>query len=258
MGLLCVATLTPARAATADGALWSLWQRHLAVTNHAAMAAACADFATEPRHGALAPVAYVFAGWHLLRGGHLTNAVEVLTALAARGDTPVRQGCAEIARTWLTRVDAAVLKDALHRHYLRAVAFPKKLTDLRTEGRQDAIRYKDRWGRDWTYRLVGFQSLPGLRNQKYSLRSPVLGDDTALAPALARPYAATIDLRPVRHVSGGAGHATWEFDGPAAESRKVLLTVGAASGDTRFLYAGEAVLVLANREYCNVYLRPRE
>lgn len=259
-GLLAVllgAAVGSASAESADGALWLLWQRHEAETNHASIANACEAFAARPEYQSLAPVAAVLGSWHRLKAGRTVEATALLQPLLSASGSPIEIACAEIARAWLTRVDALRLGHALRRHYVKKVAFPETLAQLLLPEGMPPVPLTDRWGRDWAYRLTGFETLPGLRDQKYRLSSPVLKDGTDLAVALARPYAGAIQCAPTRLVSSSGGQQTWEFAGPGDDKKRVVVSCGAKNGDIHFIYGGTAVIVLADRDYCRAILRPR-
>ena len=84
------------------------------------------------------------------------------------------------------------------------------------------------------------------------LQSSVLGETTELAKALKLPYAAGIDLRPVRLVSGAAGTAVL-FE---AGTEKPLLTVGTAQGRVTFAWMGAETIVLSNGDHWQLLRRP--
>lgn len=243
--------------ASDERGLWSLWQQHVERPDrHEDLAVACLKFAEGPASGSLSVVGGSLAAWHFLAAQDHKRARELLDSQVARPAGALGEAAAEIARTWLTRMDLEDLRRALKERYLADVAYPDELRQLAKGAGNGAPRMQDRWGKAWHYRLTGFKRLRGLRNQKYELWSRTLGAGSDLRVALAREYADTIPLTAVRIVPSAPGREVIQLRDHNTED-DIYLAAGAASGHTRLAYLGTHLVVLSSREHWLVLPRPR-
>lgn len=239
-----------------ERAFWDVWKLHSSTTNrHAEVLAACEGFATAAPADPLLPVTRHIAAWRLLKLGRHDEAAAILTPMVRDGAEGMQKVASDIARAWLTRLDRETLKDALQKVYLREVAFPDRL-DVWANDTTNAPPLTDRWGKTWQYGLVGFKHIPGLRNQKYALRSRILLRHSDLAAALDVPYADRIRLKPVRLKTLDSGKALIEFD-PGDDTGPALLTVGARHGLVALAYVGEHILLLGDGDHWKALSKPR-
>ncbi|NQU38381.1 MAG: hypothetical protein HQ523_00335 [Lentisphaerae bacterium] len=239
-----------------EQAFWAVWKLQSAPTNQPTeVIAACEAFETAAPADPLAIVARQFRAWQLLKLGRHGEAAALLSPMIKRGANGIDQGAADIARAWLTRLDAELVKAALQKLYLRDVAYPAQL-DVWADTPTQAPPLVDRWSKSWDYRLVGFEHLPGLRNQKYRLQSNILRADSELAPALARPYADRIDLQPLRLKPMAAGAPLVEFK-TNDQAGQALLASETHHGDILFAYMGDHILLLADHDHWKAVARPR-
>jgi hypothetical protein len=229
--------------------------------DRAAVIAACGEFEKKRPGDPLTSVTRGITAWHLLQSGERKPAVQVLTRMAsaavpARPDA-LREAAVNMGRTWLTRLDREQVKAGLKTLYLRDVEYPESLEALKSLPGDIRPPLTDRWGKPWSYRLVGFRKLTGLANQKYELQARLLGRDSDLAEALQRPYAEGITLKPVKLVSAQAGRGVVQFTPPADASGEVILAVGAREGRVVFAYMGAKLIVLSDGNHWSVQPKPR-
>ncbi len=254
---LCLVALLAGPARGADEvAFWNLWKTHLAGTSkHKEAIAACDAFERNNPGDAFIVVARQFKAWHLLKQGRNEKAIALLTPLMKSGAKGLEKAASDLARGWLTRLDREIVKNALQEVYKHEVAYPEKL-NVWKRGATGAPPLADRWGRSWDYRLTGFSRIPGLRNQKYGLRSILLGDVSDLDAALALPYAAQISLRPLslRHVASGPPLVEFETD---TDGGKATLAVGRRHERTLFAYMGDRIILVADYTHWKVLPKPK-
>ena len=248
-----------------EAALLSLWARHAAdPDDHAGLAAACESFVERYEGAPLTLLARGLQGWHLLKAGQPEAAAQVLErVLEEAGDGPaegaagaqlLRAAAADVARSWLTRMDREQVKQALRAYYLRQIAYPESLDAVWSLPEARGGPATDRWGHAWSYRPVGFQGLVGLRGQRYELRSPILGPDSDLQRALARPYGADMAIEPAG-TGVGPDRETVRFTRKRADGGRtdLFLRVGTTGDGILFCYRGPRILVLSDRTYWKVF-----
>ena len=252
---LFLGLLTTAQPAD-ERAFWNVWTRHAAATNrHAEIIAACEAFEKANPDDPLIVVTRQLASWRLLKLRRIDDAAALLAPMANSTATSLDTAASRIARAWLTRIDRDTVKAALQQIYLRDVGYPETL-DALTKRTADAPTPVDRWGRPWNYRLVGFQHIRGLPNQKYELRSAILGADSDLAGALAAPYGGRIRLHPIRLKTIVSGKPLVEFD-TGANAGSAVLSVGAKHDRVTFAYMGDRIILLSDGSHWKAVPTPR-
>jgi hypothetical protein len=243
----------------AEAALGRLWQAHMqAGDRHEAVIEACGRFEKTFPSSPFTVVVSSLAAWHLLKAGRNDDAERILRGLASLEEEPLARAGDEISRRWLTRLDRERVKVALREYYLRHIAYPQTLDQLKSLPASRQAPLTDRWGKPWSYRTVRLRHIAGVADQDYALRSVMLGEWSDLAEALKRPYAATIQLRPVKAVSVAAdGQPVVMFESPRGSGvEQVLMTSGARAGDIIFAHAGGRLLLLSDGDYWLVLERP--
>jgi hypothetical protein len=244
----------PAVGAPDEKSLWELWSlQSEAPDRHAEIAAACAAFEARAADDPLAAVSAGLRAWHLLKAGRTAAAEQVLAGMVSTRYDPLAKSGTRIARAWLTRIDREKVMGALRRHYARHVEFPATLAELAAE--PQTVPRVDRWGNDWSYRLIGFRRLRGLPAQRYELLSTMLGRDSDLAAALARPYAGRIAIRPAG-LMATADPPTVQFAQPGSEADRVYMSVGGEADGVTFAYLGTRLVVLADADHWWIGPRP--
>lgn len=245
-----------AQAEANEKAVWSIWKMVESGTNaHSAVIAACEKFREDNPNDPLVEVTRGFAAWHLLKAGNRPAAAGLLTAMEKKSATPLESACAEMARTWLTRIEMENVKLALTKVHRRDIEYPESLDALTKLPEGSRPRMTDRWGKRWTYSLVGFNFLEGFRNQKYKLQSRALGEDSDLAEALELPYAGRINLRPVRTSSPESGLIMFMTTNGTEE--KVMLSEKVSSGNTVLAYSGNRILILSDGNHWKLTGKPQ-
>jgi hypothetical protein len=234
--------------------LWKIWETSTnAVDATATVVTACQDFrAKSPRD----PLGVVVAGleaWHLLRTGNTNAAVALFESMMSVPEpaTALQAAGAEMARSWLTRLDREKVRLALKTIYAKEIAFPVTLEPVKTLKGPRRPPLQDRWGRSWEYRRES--AIQGLSAQQYILESTQLGSRSDLAQALALPYAGGISLAPVRRLPASAD--TIEFVTLAGKS--AVLQAGGTQEGTTIAYVGQNLLVMADGNHWRVVLSPR-
>lgn len=268
--------LAPAGARAAEPnerGLWQLWYQHTTnAPDNEALLTACKTFADPKVFNPLAPVAHSMAAWDLLRLDRKADAAALLTAQLATTDTPLKNGAANLARAWLTRLDRERLRVALQFYYRREVRYPASLNDLFAYAplpKNAVLPKTDRWGSSWRYALTGFKTMPGLMDQRFSLASARLEKSSDLAEALAVPYSGRMRVKPVRMLSAAPGSEVVEVillsgappapdadpQKPAGKTVAVALNSTTAEGMT-LVYVGKLILILHDSDHWMLLPRP--
>jgi hypothetical protein len=248
-----------------ERALWELWQTHTRLPDQpATVVAACRAYVSERPDDRFVPVAQGIEAWHLLRARQTATAVERLELHLDAGPGEVAGGARRLARAWLTRLDRDRLVNALQAYYREEVRYPASMEALfnhpGVEGPGDLPR-TDRWEAPWRYRLVGYEGVPGFRDQRYLLESPVLAGRSDFATALEAGYASRMPLRPTRVTAArGSGKGTtvrFEPTRPGESgSGPVVLSVGGQAQDVYLAYLGSSLVVVCDDLHWAVYPRP--
>jgi len=263
--LLAVPCFCSGQVPTADEKpLWELWQFHLDnVSNHVEVAAKCAEFAKVGQNYQFAVIADGLGAWHLLEAGQQTNAVKILTKLAQLQPTsPLATAAANMGKSWLTRIDRDKIRWALKLYYRQQVEFPETLDVLQTMPPDIRPPAKDRFERNWVYRIVNFKALKGFKNQKYELLSSTLDKKSDFTEALKEPYGASIQMKPIKIMSGSPGRETISFENtaPKKEGDKketVYVAVGSSNGNIMFAHSGQKLIVLSDGSHWAIMLKPK-
>ena len=234
--------------------LWLLWVNNTNnVENHATIVAACREFGAKTNQDPLVVVAKGLEAWHLLKMGNSNEAIRCFGSMLAvpEGASPLQNAGAEMARVWLTRFDREIVRMALKKIYVRDIEFPATLEPINTLKIRKMPPFTDRWGKPWTYRLQS--SIKGMGNQQYLLESTRLGSTSDLVKALARPYAAGINLEPVGDSPDSAG--MYEFASPFKKS--IFLQAGGEMEGIMVAYMGKNIIVLSDGSHWRVVVKPR-
>jgi hypothetical protein len=150
-----------------------------------------------------------------------------------------------MAYAWLSRMDREKVKSALEKEYIHLVAYPESLEVLTTRPKPPPL--KDRWGREWNYRLTGFKLLSGLHGQRYVLESSKLKSASDLNQALARPYGADTQLKFLREISRKAGSEIAELSiEKDSNTSTAVFSLGSSKAGFTYAYRGKGFMILAN------------
>jgi len=271
---LAVATCGPATAQTVapdEKGILTLWTRHVDATeDHAGIGTAARKFSEAAPRDALATVARGIEAWHLLKAGEQEQATKVYTYMlraapppgtAATTTAPLYTAAADMARTWLTRMDRDQVKLALRAYYRKHVEYPETLAAVATLREKPVFPKTDRWGTTWSYRLAPLRIIKDVSGQRYELNSTNLRAWPELADALKLPYAAGIAIEPVKIVTAAPGRQTVQFaragsdEGAAAQD--AYLTLGADSDGVFFAYLGQHLIILSDGNHWKILPKPR-
>jgi len=262
LAFACAALPASGQAVSADAekALYELWQAHVAASNdHEQAYAKCREFSAKTYYYPLTMVADGMAVWHLMKSSQWTNALK----LAARLETitpsfPLADAASTMGKTWLTRVEREKVRSALKYYYRKNVEFPTALEALESLPPEIKPPSRDRFGKNWSYRIINFKYLRGFKNQKYELFSTTLGDKNSdLTNSLARPYASEIQLKPVTLRSGTPGRETYSFERTGEKKETVLISLGSKNNNILFAFCGQRIIILSDGNHWSVMPRPR-
>ncbi len=240
-----------------------IWQQHIKHPDqHAEAIAACRKFSTNNKGDELIRVVQGIEIWHLLKTNQNQEAVEILESHLTSNSSRTGTGAAIMARNWMSLLDIEPVKQALQYYYRKEVGYPKSLDALIGHpGIPVELKFSlnDRWDHPWTYRLTGFKSAPGFRNQRYSISCSMLDTTTDLISALQLPYASEIHALPIYTRTTGNSSVVVEFAnwiGEQEEGQRFLLSVGKKSGDIFLAYVGEKLIIICDRIHWKVLPKP--
>ena len=246
-----------------EKAFVKVWRQHIKHPDqHSEAIAACREFSAGNKGDELVRVVQGIEVWHLLKAKRNQEAVKILESHLTPNTTRTGSGAAILARGWMSLIDIAPVKQALQCYYRKEVGYPESLDALVGHPGIPAelkFRLNDRWDSPWNYRLTGFKSTPGFRNQRYSISSSRLNSTPDLDSALQIPYASGIHIRPIRTRTTGSSTLV-EFTkdlGKQKEGQSFLLSAGRRSGDILLAYVGEKLIVVCDRLHWKVLPKPR-
>ena len=239
-----------------ENGLWQIWVNHTnAAPDHVAIAQACEAFCVKTPADPLSFVAKGLGAWHLLKADKTNEAARLLEPMAVLSSNALEKAGAEIARSWLTRIDREMVRVALKRVYLRDVEFPFSLDTIKNLKGVKQPPITDRWNQPWSYKPAELPTIKGSYRQRYALESSRLGSNSDLAQSLAVPYASRITIKPVRTMDSGGAVETVEFTLPT--QKNALLMVGTEIDGVTFAFAGKSIIVLSDNDYWQVLQKPR-
>ena len=245
-----------ARAADEDGLL-ELWKQHMATPDdHDAVIAACREFSKAHAGDPLLPVVRGLDEWHTLRSGKEDEALAMIEADMALPPSQVNDGARRIAFAWMTRKDREKVAAALQSYYRKEIAYPKDLAQLAAHpklksGPQPPAT--DRFGKPWNYMLTGFEKVKGFADQKYSLRSALLGDVSDLKSAVKLPYASRISVVPQQVIPAPGGTLAVKF---SFGKTTAVVGVGTATGELYVAFVGTKIIVVCDYTHWKIFPRP--
>ena len=253
-GMAAVSVCQAQATAPNENGLWQLWGTSTnAVDDHASVVTACREFRTKTPQDPLAVVAAGMEAWRLLKMGNTQEAIPLLESMLTVPETAsyLQTAGAEMARSWLTRLDREKVRNSLQKLYVRDIEFPVSLESIKTLKIGPMPPLADRWGKPWSYHLGS--SIKDMNSQHYVLESTRLGALTDLATALALPYANLIKLTPVTLLAVSTD--TVKFI--TREGKPAFLQAGASSEGVMVAYLGPNLIVLADENHWRIMLKPR-
>ena len=249
------------RAADEDGLL-ELWKQHMAAPDdHETVIKACRDFSTAHAGDPLLPVVRGIEEWHTLRAGKHDEAFAMFEPDLALPPSPLNDGARRIAFAWITRKDREKVAAALQAYYRKEIAYPKTLEQVAAHPKLKSAPppLNDRFGKPWNYALTGFdkvkgfEKLKGFADQKYSLRSAVLGDLSDIKSAEKLPYAARISAVPQQVIPAPGNLLAVKFNLGKTTS---VIGAGTSAGDLHLAFVGTKIIVVCDYTHWKLFLRP--
>jgi hypothetical protein len=254
--LLVFVSVNTARAADEEG-LISVWRQHLiAPDDHAVAIKACEAFVAAHPADPLVPVARGIEAWHKLRDGRRSEASAIWEADLSLPSSALNDCARRLAFGWMSRFDREKVVEALQAYYKKEVAYPKELSQISIHpGLKNGPKppETDRFGKPWSYTLTGFEKTKGFKDQKYSLRSAVLGDLSELNAAEKLAYGSKIIAVPQRVVTLPNNTLGISFN---VGSGVLLSMVGPGAGDLHLAFVGNKFIVVCDHTHWKILPRP--
>lgn len=245
-----------ARSADEEG-LISLWRQHLmAPDNHELAVKTCEAFVAAHPGDPLVPVARGVEAWHKLRDGRRSEASAIWEADLSLPSSPLNDCARRLAFGWMSRFDREKVVEALQVYYRKEIAYPKELAQISVlPGLKNGPKppETDRFGKPWSYTLTGFEKTKGFKDQKYSLRSVVLGDLSELNAAEKLAYGSKIVAVPQRIVTMPNNTLGISFN---VGSSVLLSMVGPGAGDLHLAFVGNKCIVVCDHTHWKILPRP--
>ncbi|MBN2302652.1 MAG: hypothetical protein JXN60_09065 [Lentisphaerae bacterium] len=250
-----VAAICSAQTVPDEKTLWSIWKMNSDNSDdHKNIINACAKFKKSARSDPFTVVTDGIAAWHYLKIGNRTAATELLTpALSTRSTTTLNKIAAYIARTWLTRIDMEIVKQALEIVYHEEIEYPATLDKLK-EFTVKQPPMTDQWGDPWIYKLVSLKYLTNINGQKYEIESRTLRHNSDLSTALNIPYAAKISLKPS---SLGRDNTTVRFVTTDDTRQDIYIALDSTREGITVAYIGDKLLIISDGNHWAVMPKPK-
>lgn len=237
--------------------LVGVWRQHMAaLENHDLVIKACGAFVAAHPADPLVPVVRGIEAWHKLCDGRRSEASSIWEADLSLPSTPLNDCARRLACGWMSRFDREKVVEALQAYYRKEVAYPKELAQI---GNHPALKNEtrvpetDRFGKPWNYVLTGFEKTKGFKDQKYSLRSPVLGELSELKMAEKLAYGSRIVAVPQRVVTIPNNAMAISF---SVGSGVLLSMLGPGAGDLHLAFIGNKILVVCDHTHWKILPRP--
>ena len=259
--LLIWAASTSCGHAANEAALLELWKGHLASpANHEAVRKACQKFVASNPADPLIPVAQGIEVWHLLQAGNQAEATRILEAqlVADAPPGPVTDGARLLAKGWLTRFDREKAVAALQLYYRKEIAYPPNLEALALHPAIPPLARPpaaDRFGKPWSYQLVGYGNLAGFANQKYLLQSTELGGFSDLRAILKAPYGASIQAELAEVFARDPANVAVKFAIPKT-ARTIVLGIGNNASGLHLAFVGTQIVVVCDAACWKIFPKP--
>jgi hypothetical protein len=249
-------TVNSACAADEEG-LISVWRQHLmAPDDHQVAIKACEAFVAAHPADPLVPVVRGIEAWHKLRDGRRSEASAIWEADLSLPSSPLNDCARRLAFGWMSRFDREKVAEALQAYYKKEVAYPKELAQISIHpGLKNGPKppETDRFGKPWSYTLTGFEKTKGFKDQKYSLRSVVLGDLSEINAAEKLAYGSKIIAVPQRVVTLPNNALGISFN---VGTSVLLSMVGPGAGDLHLAFVGNKFIVVCDHTHWKILPRP--
>lgn len=262
---LCNAqTPSGATAASDEKSLWETWKlQQEKPGEYGTVSTNWLEIAKNNPKDPLAIVAISIASWNMLKMDNKDAAAKLMKlAMSTTKTDPLSSAAANMARTWMTRLEMEQVRQALQLYYRKHVEYPKTLDLIKPFQKDGQPPLVDHFGKPWSYSLADFQSLKKLGTlyamygQKYTLKSVSLGTNSELKASLKTPYASTITLKPVKMLSGMPGKEMVQFESTDGKQTKVIISIGTDNAGITLSYVGPKLLILSDMNYWLILPRP--
>jgi hypothetical protein len=248
--------LSTVKAADEDG-LVALWRQHMTTQDeHEAVIAACRTFTSSNPGDPLCVVARGIEAWRTLRTGRREEAFAIYAADLELPSSPLNDAARRLASAWMTRADRDKVEASLRTYYRKEIAYPRDLAQISSHPKfknEPKPTATDRFGKPWIYHPAALEKLKGLSDQRYTLRSEVLGDLSDLKTAEALPYASRILAVPQRIVPMPDNTMAVSFKNGTST---VLSTIGPGTGDLHLAFIGYKIIVVCDLTHWKLLPRP--
>jgi len=223
---------------------------------HDVLIKACQVFAAAHSGDPLLPVVRGFEAWHTLRAGRPQEAFALWESDLKLPASPLNECAKRLACGWMSRADREKVVASLQAYYRREVAYPKNLELIAAHPRlknEPKAPEKDRFGNPWSYTLTGFEKTKGFPDQKYSLKSSVLGDLSDLQSAASLVYASKITAVPQRVITMPNNTSAVSFNLGKSVSMSMA---GPGQGDLHLAFIGAKFIVVCDHTHWKILPRP--
>ncbi|MFC1499352.1 hypothetical protein ACFLS1_12895, partial [Verrucomicrobiota bacterium] len=250
--------------------LWFIWKDHTAnPDDHKKIITACKDFKKKNEKDPLVVVTEGLCAWHMFKAGMTNEAVNIYNKLEPSRTTTLRKAGSNMAKSWLTRFDRELMKISLKHFYRKNIFYPDSIDAIKSLPEAIRAPLTDRWGKPWDYTLVGYKSMPNFPlNQKYEIKSIMLGQNSNLRKYLQKPYAERLlRYQPVKMFSKSPGNETIEFKKvapesadpkkPTPKSEQLFMSITKESGIASLAYVGKKLIVITDRNFWNILPKPK-
>lgn len=240
-----------------EDALVALWRQHSTTSeDHETVIAACRVFTQSHPNDPLTVVARGIEAWRTLKAGNREEAFTLYASDLALPPSPLNDCAQRLAKAWMTRFDHEKLESALRTYYRREIAYPKDLSQIASHPRfkdEPKPPETDRFGKPWIYALTSLDKLKGFNDQRYTLRSVILGDLSDLKTAAALPYGARLVSVPLRVVAMPDNTPAVSFK---TGTSTALSLPGPGTGDLHLAFIGYKIIVVCDHTHWKLLPRP--
>lgn len=267
--LLSVSLSYGQRSNNDEKGLWEIWKLQSGETNNpSAVIKACIEFKKKNPSDPLGAITQGIVAWNLIAIGKLDAAERILNPMTKLKASDIQKANVYFAQTWLTRIDMMKIKPHLEAYFRKNVEYPPSLDVFKSLPEDKRPPSKDRWGKPWDYKLVGFKSAPKMpKNLKYEIGSQLLGSYSDMGKALSIPYGSRMNYRPYRKMPGTPGAETIEFliveEKEQSEAEKIgtkpktkILSKGMNGNGVYLAYYGAKIMAMNDGNHWKIIAKP--
>jgi hypothetical protein len=236
--------------------LWVIWKKHKSSqSEHKEIITQCNRMEQKCPNSSLLVPAKEIKAWHLFRLKQISSGYNLFNGIVNEYSlNPVVTAGKEVARRWLTRLDREKLRIYLKKYYTSNIRFPESLAVFARLPASKQPPLKDQWGHKWDYSLVNFKYLKGFNDQKYTLESKKLGNNSDFSEMINKPYKTSLEIEPVKTLKSGSQETIkFKVDGL---KQNIILSEGSDVRGITLAYLGKRIIILSDGDYWVVMPKP--